>query len=141
MAIDQVKIKEITDYFADEVEELGKQMIDAEYLYEVLKEEVMDLKDSKQRGTFKYTVDMFNNLITMSSQKQSILKDQFTIKKSIVDLAMKDKSTEGAETELKDVLLSIMRENRGKENKRSQVNDEVIENIVKIKNETNNEEA
>ena len=138
MAIDKVKIEEMTEMFADELKELKKQIEEAEEIYKILKEEAIMLKDNKQRGTFKYTVDTFQNLINMSGQHQSLLKDKTNIKKIIIDLAMKDKNNEEDGIELKDVLLSIMEENRVKKNSRdkniSKVKDH-IETITKNKDE------
>jgi hypothetical protein len=135
MGINKEKIEEMTEYFSGELAELEKQMIDADYIYNILKDEAVDLKNSKQRGTFKYTVDTFNNLITISGQKQSILKDQFSIKKAIVDIVMKDKSDDNSGTEIKDILLDIMKNNRTKKDKRDEKIDSVKKNIDKIKSE------
>jgi len=92
-----------------EFEEYFKEIlceIDAEYKKTVEYEEIIDAEIkrftefSNSKGGQHYLIEHIQNSISLRSQKQSLIKDKFTVKKAILDYTLKSKTEVGSKEDI-----------------------------------------
>jgi hypothetical protein len=88
-------IKQYEEYFADILIELEREFAKTEAYSKKTDDELQKFEGMiSSKGGQHYLVEHIKNAINLQSQRQSIIKDKFNIKKAILDYAMKSDLSE-----------------------------------------------
>lgn len=91
------KRKEYEEYFKGVLSELETEFEKSKTYSEKIDREINKLESSMpSRGGQLYLTEHIKNAIALQSQRQSIIKDKFSIMKSILDYSAKDNRDESA---------------------------------------------
>jgi hypothetical protein len=91
------KRKEYEEYFKGVLSELETEFEKSKSYSEKIDREINKLESSMpSRGGQLYLTEHIKNAIALQSQRQSIIKDKFSIMKSILDYSAKDNRDESA---------------------------------------------
>jgi hypothetical protein len=88
-------VKKYQEYFGSVIQELEEQMKKSEEYAKKIDAEIAKFDGSMaSKGSQYFIVEHLRNAIELQSQKQSLIKDKFVIKKAILDYAMKTENNE-----------------------------------------------
>jgi hypothetical protein len=93
--MDKETLKQYEDYFKDDLELLDKEFKKSLNYAEKIDKEIdkfNNLVDTK--GAQHYLIEHVKNAIALQSQRQSILKDKFSIKKILLDYSIKSENAD-----------------------------------------------
>lgn len=138
-------VKKYEEYFEDDLLSVEEQLALIDELLNDIKDEINEYKKRPNvRGTGMLKVETYRNLIQAATQKQAIMKDRFSWKSKIIDLALKEKSKEVSE-ETEDLVSMINKLVNSEQNNQSPYNFTISKDehendmeIEKLKLETNN---
>lgn len=138
-------VKKYEEYFEDDLLFVEEQLALIDELLNDIKDEINEYKKRPNvRGTGMLKVETYRNLIQAATQKQAIMKDRFSWKSKIIDLALKEKSKEVSE-ETEDLVSMINKLVNSEQNNQSPYNFTISKDehendmeIEKLKLETNN---
>jgi hypothetical protein len=95
------KRSEFENYFADILEELEKEFTKSDQYSKKVDDAISMFEESgASKGAQHYLIEHIKNAISLQSQRQSLIKDKFGIKKAILDYAMKRTEDETSGKEL-----------------------------------------
>ena len=87
-------LKEYKEYFADDMENIEKEIEKNNILFDMIEQNIEKIQHAESRGSYSYLIKHFENIISLQSQKQGILKDRVALKKIIMDYVQKNKPSE-----------------------------------------------
>jgi hypothetical protein len=109
------KRKEYEAYFNEILEELQKEFDKSNSYSQKIDEELQKFEGSMpSKGTQYFLIEHIKNAISLQSQRQSLIKDKFNIKKAVLDYVMKDKNEETTGKSLFDELAKIVKNDKDK---------------------------
>ena len=114
------KRKQYEEYFAEILAELEKEFNKSNKYSETIDAEINKFADlTNFKGGQMYLTEHLKNAIALQSQRQSLIKDKFAIKKAILDYTMKsdDEGTEQSLFKELQKLVSKSKEDIDKNNK------------------------
>jgi hypothetical protein len=127
------KRKQYEEYFADILAELEKEFDKSTKYSETIDAEITKFADlTSFKGGQHYLTEHLKNAISLQSQRQSLIKDKFSIKKAILDYTFKT-DDEGSEQNLFKELQKLVEDSKEKI-KKSNDNHEKVVNEIENKN-------
>lgn len=93
--MDKETLKQYEDYFKDDLELLDREFKKSLNYAEKIDKEI-DKFDGLvgAKGAQHYLIEHIKNAIALQSQRQSILKDKFSIKKTLLDYSIKSENAD-----------------------------------------------
>ena len=123
------KKQEYEQYFQEILDELEKEFAKSNEYSKTIDDEIKKFSDfANSKGGQHYLIEHIRNAITLQSQRQSIIKDKFSIKKAILDYTFKD-DDEGSEQNLFKELQKLVQDSKKKIDKSNQKHQEVATKI------------
>lgn len=114
MASDDKK-RELEEYFSEIIEGLEIEFKKSEEYSKKIDAEIEKFGNTMaSRGTQLFLTEHIRNAIALQSQRQSLIKDKFTIKKAILDYTAKDKNAETASKSLFEELSKLINQDKTK---------------------------
>jgi hypothetical protein len=107
--------REFEEYFKEILD-----LIEVEYKKTEEFEKIIDAEIRKfteyvsSKGGQHYLIEHIQNSISLSSQKQSLIKDKFTVKKAILDYTLKAKGDDGTEKNIFAEIAKLIEKEKGK---------------------------
>jgi hypothetical protein len=93
--MEQGKKKEYEEYFREILEELEKEFQKSNEYSMKIDSEIKKFEElMPNKGTQYFLIEHLKNAVALQSQRQSIIKDKFAIKKAVLDYVMKDNKDE-----------------------------------------------
>jgi hypothetical protein len=93
--MEQGKKKEYEEYFKEILEELEKEFEKSNEYSIKIDSEIKKFEElMPNKGTQYFLIEHLKNAVALQSQRQSIIKDKFSIKKAVLDYVMKDNKDE-----------------------------------------------
>jgi hypothetical protein len=121
------KRKEYEEYFNEILRELEKEFEKSNSYSQKIDEELQKFEGAMpSKGTQYFLIEHIKNAISLQSQRQSLIKDKFNIKKAVLDYVTKDKSEEATGKSLFDELTKIVNSDKQKLQKLSDKIDSTI---------------
>jgi hypothetical protein len=109
------KRKEYEEYFNEILQELEKEFEKSNSYSQKIDEELQKFEGSMpSKGTQYFLIEHIKNAISLQSQRQSLIKDKFNIKKAVLDYVTKDKSEEATGKTLFEELTKIVNNDKQK---------------------------
>lgn len=95
------------DYFKDDLDAIEEELEKSKEYSGIIDNQITKLNESTlmAKGSQHYLIEHISNAVQLQSQRQSLRKDRFTIKKTIMDYASKISS--GEDTDSKDMLMAL----------------------------------
>lgn len=125
---DNGKRKEYEEYFSDIISELEEEFKKSNEYSKKIDSEISKFDGAlPQKGTQYFLIEHLKNAIALQSQRQSIIKDKFSIKKSVLDYVMKDKTDDEKGKTLFEELSKIVKNDKEQLAKIGQAIDSTIQ--------------
>ena len=103
------KRQEYEEYFGEILAELEEEFRKSDAYSKRIEDELKKFEDSMpSKGTQYFVIEHLRNAIALQSQRQSLIKDKFNVKKAILDYVKKDKNEESVGKTLFDELAKIV---------------------------------
>jgi hypothetical protein len=139
--------KEYETYFQEILKEVEKEFEKSDNYSKKIDAELARFADSMpSKGTQYYLIEHIKNAISLQMQRQSLIKDKFSIKKAILDYAMKSTDDENAGKTLFDELAKIVNIDKqkladlGKKIEETKIQDNLDEKIDELLSKSEEEE-
>lgn len=97
-------IKKYQEYFEEESTRLHKEYIKSEEYGKMIDEQIDKMKELMKlsnKGVTMTMVEQINNAISLQSQRQSLIKDMFNLKKAVLDYTVKNSDDGDSQSVLK----------------------------------------
>lgn len=131
--------KEFELYFKEILEEIEKEYAKTDHYEKVIEDEIKKFTEYvSSKGGQHYLIQHIQNAISLRSQKQSLIKDKFAVKKAILDYSIKttvdDASSTNIFAEIAKLIEKEKQEDKQPETKKSAPEnvdskiDEILEN-------------
>jgi len=104
------KLQEYYDYFKDDLDAIEEELTKSKDYSKILDEQIDLLKQpqySKAGGHL--LVEQIQNAVQLQTQRQSLRRDRFNIKKTMMDYANKNNEKTGDEEKLLDVVRDLVK--------------------------------
>jgi hypothetical protein len=143
--MDIEKLKDYEDYFNADITAIDEELKKSKEYSSLIDNEIEKLKSSSSNGTNRgaqhYLIEHIKNAVSLQSQRQSLRKDKFSIKKAIMDYGNKFENTNDDNTiSIVEQINSILAlENRKKEKPKILDSEKIDVEIEKILNSENND--
>jgi len=122
---------EYEEYFKEVWDALDAEFEGSKEYSEIINNEIAKFKDfSGSKGGQHYLIEHVKNAVALQSQRQSIIKDKFTMKKTILDFTFKE-GDEGSDQNLFKELTKLVENSKTKIAKSNAAHKEVAEEITK----------
>ena len=86
------RIEEFKTYFKDDLDAIDEELGKSQDYSKIIDEQIDHLKENckaMNKGSQHYLIEHITNAVQLQSQRQSLRKDKFSIKKAIMDYAAK----------------------------------------------------
>lgn len=113
------KLKKYEDYFGNSMGDLEKELEKSTKYLNIIDKEIEKFSNItiSSKGGEHYLIEHIQNAIALQTQRQSIIKDIFSIKKIIMDYTIKDSSGESDGNKLWEQINKIIAESKEKDKK------------------------
>jgi hypothetical protein len=113
--MDNIKKKEYELYFEEILKELEREFEKSNLYSEKIDSEIKKFEElMPNKGTQYFLIEHLKNAVALQSQRQSIIKDKFAIKKAVLDYVMKDNKDEAEGKILFEELTKIVQADKEK---------------------------
>ncbi len=139
--ITENNIDRLKEEFNKELSEIEKVIQEVDSLYDETKEHFDEIRNARVKGSLIFIQGQTSNLISMKNTKASLIKEKVNIKKTIVDLDLKNKKVEGTDEvgKEKEFLMNFFKELNNSnmeitcktEKKKKRNDDELLSNRIK----------
>lgn len=110
------KYSEFEEYFKEDLDAIEEELKKSKEYSEIIDSEIQNLKATAVgmvKGNQRYLIDHIHNAVELQTQRQSLRRDKFTIKKAIIEYTNKEGSdTSGEFEELLNKLIQADRKSR-----------------------------
>lgn len=103
--MDQDKLKEVEEYFKEDLVDLESEMKKSEEIFTLIKKNIDRIERADSKGAYRYLIEHFKNIIALQSQKQGLLKDKVSLKKIILDFV--ENNTESGSNDRKELMEAV----------------------------------
>jgi hypothetical protein len=123
------KKQEYEVYFKEILDELEKEFAKSTSYSKTIDVEIEKFSEyANSKGGQHYLIEHIRNAITLQSQRQSIIKDKFSIKKAILDYSFKS-DNEGSEQSLFKELQKLVQNSKNKIDKSNNKHEQTVTKI------------
>ena len=110
------KYSEFEQYFKEDLDAIEEELKKSKEYSEIIDSEIKNLKATAigmVKGNQRYLIDHIHNAVELQTQRQSLRRDKFAIKKAIIEYTRKEGSdTSGEFEELLNKLIQSDRKNK-----------------------------
>lgn len=126
---------EYEEYFRDVLDALEKEFEGSNKYSKIINEQIDNFTQfSGSKGGQRYLIEHIQNAVALQSQRQSIIKDKFTMKKTILDYTFKE-GDEGSDANLFKELTKLVEDSKKKIEKNTEAHKVVADDIIKAQDE------
>ena len=133
-------LEDFEQYFASDLAAIDEELEKSKEYSKMIDDELNKIKQAIEasggymKGSQHYLIEHIKNAVALQTQRQSLRKDKFTIRKAIIDYANKNESEKSETFDIQSAineLLASTKNNSYAQVITSENDDEYIENILK----------
>lgn len=137
-------LEEFEQYFKDDLAAIDEELAKSKQYSAMIDEEIEKIHSASiaSGGTLKgsqhYLIEHIKNAVALQTQRQSLRKDKFTIRKTILDYDNKNsKNSEGESVNIQAEISKLIAESKKSENISTAIPDEGVDSAIEelIKNQ------
>lgn len=107
---DYPELEKYYKYFKDDLSAIEEELAKSKNYSAIIDKQLEDLgRSNYSSGSQRYLIDHIENAVQLQSQRQSLRKDRFNIKKVIMDYSNRENAGNSEEASLIEVVKDLMR--------------------------------